>query len=108
MTDIMVEMFVASAAYLMAKRYLDFKIDLRNAGKILIAAAAMGAAVYFAKDPTYHLFGLQNKNIILLIPMGGVIYIGLLFAMKVITKDMLMLLKKDKNEQPIQPDGHGE
>lgn len=107
-TDIIVELFVASAAYFMAKRYLDFKIDLRNAGKILIAGAAMGAAVYYAKDPTYHLFGLQNKNIILLIPLGAIIYIGLLFAMRVITKDMLMLLKKDKSEQPIQPDGGSE
>lgn len=107
-TDILVELFVASAAYIMAKRYLDFKIDLRNAGKILIAGAAMGATVYFAKDPTYHLFGLQNKNILLLIPLGAAIYIGLLFAMKVVTKDMLMLLRKDKNEQPIQPDGHRE
>jgi len=107
-TDIFVEMLVATAAYLFARKYLDFKISFRNTWKIIIAAIAMGAGVYFAKDPTYHLFGLQNKNILILIPLGAAIYIGLLFAMKVITKDMLMMLKKDKNEKPIAPDGHVE
>lgn len=107
-TDIVVEMFVAGAAYFFARKYLDFKISLRNTWKILVAGIAMGAAVYFAKDPTYHLFGLQNKNILLLIPLGGAIYVGLLFAFRVITKDMLRLLKKEPGERPIQPDGHGE
>jgi O-antigen/teichoic acid export membrane protein len=93
-TDILVEMFVAGAAFLMAKKYLDFKIDLRNTGKIIFAGVVMGAVVYYLKDPTYTLFNLQNKNIIFLIPLGAAIYIGLLFAMKVITKDMLKMLKK--------------
>ena len=107
-TDILVELAVALGAYYFAKKYLDFKINLKNTGKILIAGAAMGATVYFAKEPTYHLLGLQNKNILLLIPLGAVVYIGLLFAMKVVTPDMLQLLKKDKKEEPIQPAGEGE
>ena len=99
-TDILVEMFVALAAFLMAKKYLDFKIDLRNTWKILFAGIVMGAVVYFLKDPTYYLFNLQNKNILLLIPLGAVIYIGLLFAMKVLTKDMLNMLKKQPKDTP--------
>lgn len=106
-TDIIVEMFVAFAAFLFAKKYLDFKISLKNTFKIIIAGAAMGAAVYYAKDPTYYLFGLQNKNILLLIPLGAVIYIGLLFLMKVITPEMLNMLRKPKKgEEPIQPEDH--
>ncbi len=93
-TDIIVELFVAFAAYLFAKKYLDFKIDIRNAIKIIIAGIIMGLSVYYLKDPTYHLFGLQNKNIIFLIPLGAVIYIGLLFIMRVITPEMIRMLKK--------------
>jgi len=104
-TDITVEMFVAIAAFLFAKKYLDFKINLTNAFKIIFASIVMGVSIYFLKEPTYHILGLQNKNILLLIPLGGIIYIGLLFGMKVITKDMLMLLKKEPDTNPIEPDG---
>ncbi|MBU0731862.1 polysaccharide biosynthesis C-terminal domain-containing protein, partial [Patescibacteria group bacterium] len=107
-TDITVEMFVAISAYFFAKKYLDFSINLKNAFKIIFASVVMGAAIYYLKDPTYHLLGLQNKNILLLIPLGGAIYIALLFAMKVITKDMLLMLKKEpglvKGQKPIEPD----
>lgn len=105
-TDILVELTVALGAYLFARKYLEFKISLKNTWKILFAGIVMGATVYFAKDYTYHLFGLQNKNILLLIPLGAVIYIGLLFAMKVITPEMIDLVRRKKGEKPIQPDGH--
>lgn len=97
-TDILVEMFVATAAFLFAKKYLDFKINLTNTFKIIFSGIVMGASVYYLKDPTYYLFNLQNKNIIFLIPLGGVIYIGLMFALKVITPEMLKMLKKSKEE----------
>ncbi len=102
-TDILVELVVALSAYFMAKKYLDFKINFTNTYKILFAGIIMGAAVWFLKDPTYHLFNLQNKNIIFLIPLGGIIYVGLLFALKVITPEMLKMLKKSKDEPSSAP-----
>lgn len=99
-TDIIVELFVALGAYLFAKKYLDFKISLKNTFKIIVAAAAMGAAVHFATEPTAVLFGLGNKNILLLIPLGGVVYISLLFIFKVITPEMIALVRKPKKETP--------
>lgn len=93
-TDIIVEFVVALGAYLMAKKYLDFKINFLNTFKILFAGIVMGLTVYFLKDSTYYLFNLQNKNIIFLIPLGAVIYIGLLFMLKVITPEMIKMLKK--------------
>jgi O-antigen/teichoic acid export membrane protein len=93
-TDIVVELVVASAAYFFAKKYLDFKIKLGNAIKILFAGLVMGAVVYYLKDPSYHWLGLQNKNILLLIPLGAFVYISLLFIMRVITKDMINMLRK--------------
>lgn len=102
-TDIIVEFVVALSAYFMAKKYLDFKINFTNTYKILFSGIVMGAAVYYLKEPTYYLFNLQNKNIIFLIPLGGVIYVGLLFALKVITPEMLKILKKSKEEPSSAP-----
>jgi len=102
-TDIIVELFVAAGAYFMAKRYLDFKINLTNTYKILFAGAVMGAAVYYLKEPTYFLFNMQNKNIIFLIPLGAFVYIGLLFVLRVITPEMLQVLKKSKDEPSSAP-----
>ncbi|MBD3328121.1 oligosaccharide flippase family protein [Candidatus Peregrinibacteria bacterium] len=93
-TDIVVELVVASAAYFFAKKYLDFKIKLGNSIKILFAGLVMGAVVYYLKDPSYHWLGLQNKNILLLIPLGAFVYISLLFIMRVITKDMINMIRK--------------
>jgi len=96
LTDILVEMTVALIAYLFAKKYLDFKINLGKTWKIIVAAAIMGVGVYMAKGATYDLWGLHNKNIVLLVPLGGFIYISLLFIMKVVTKDMISMVMRKK------------
>jgi len=102
-TDILVEMFVASAAFFFARKYLDFKLKFNNTIKIVFSGLVMGAVVYYLKEPTYHLFNLQNKNIIFLIPIGAVIYIGLMFALKVITPDMINMIRKSKRENSEAP-----
>lgn len=93
-TDVIVELVVAVGAYFFARKYLDFKIKLANTFKIITAGIIMGIVIMYANPPTFNLLG--NKNILLLIPLGGIIYLGLLFAFKVITKDILLLLKKPK------------
>lgn len=104
LTDILVELLVVLGAYGFAKKYLDFKIKLGNTVKIIIAGTIMGAVVYFLKEPTFHLFNLQNKNILLLVPIGGVVYISLLFLFKVVTPEMIAMLgKTDQKESPLPP-----
>lgn len=98
-TDIIVECFVAGTAFWFAKKYLDFKIKLGNTIKIIFSGIIMGAIVWILKEPTAHLFNLGAKNIIILVPIGGVVFLSLLFALKVITKEMIAMLKKTKQEK---------
>jgi O-antigen/teichoic acid export membrane protein len=93
-TDVMVELYVAVTAFFIARHYLEFKLKLGTAFKIIFAGVVMGAVVWYLKEPTYYFIGLQNKNVLLLIPIGAVVFGGILFATKAITKEMLAMLKK--------------
>lgn len=92
MTSILSEFIILIATYLAARRYMDLHLRLTRTFKMLISVGAMGFAVYFLHAPTFELF--NNKNIILLIPIGGLVYGGMLFATGAINKQMLALLKK--------------
>ncbi len=93
--NVITEGYVAVASYLIAKRYLKFTIKLKNTLKIAVSALVMSTMLYLLRDPTYHY--LQNKNVFLLIPLGALIYIGMLFATRTITPEMLALIRKPKS-----------
>jgi hypothetical protein len=56
----------------------------------------MGVVVWFLKEPTYYLWNMQNKNFILLIPVGGIVYIGMLLLTGGLTKEMIQMVMKKK------------
>lgn len=92
--NVITELYVAVASYMIARHYIDFKIHFRNTFKIIFCAIVMGVMVYigdFYLSPI-----LSRKAVFLLIPFGAVVYGIMLFATRVITKDMLKLLKKEK------------
>lgn len=91
-SNVFSEFFILFAAAYEAHRYLKFSINFKNLFKIIASSLIMGAAVYFLQPITYKY--LQNWNVILLGAAGIVIYSGMLFATKVIDKNMLSLLKK--------------
>jgi O-antigen/teichoic acid export membrane protein len=101
--NIITEFYIFVASYILAKRYVEFKLHLGKFFKILLATVLMGLAVWYLKEPTYHLWGLQNKNFIVLIPLGGVVYFTVLIATKALTKDMLMVVLKKK--MPVTTEG---
>ena len=96
LNNVITELYVALASYFMAKRYIDFKLNLSNTSKIILSALVMGIILSLLKDPLYTI--LQNKNVFVLITLGGIIYIGMLFATKTITKDMINMIKKPKEK----------
>lgn len=106
--NVFTELYVAIASYFIAKHYIDFNINFGKTFKVIFSALVMGLVVYLLKDPTYYWYNLQNKNLLILIPLGGIIYGGMLFLTRTITKDMLdmvrrkpVLVKKDiPNEIP--------
>ncbi len=102
-TDIIVEMTVTISAYIVLKKYLDFKISLKNTAKILFSGAVMGIVVYLLRAPTYNI--VHSLNLLIIIPIGAIIYIGLILGLKVITKDMIKMIRKtDQKENPMMPE----
>lgn len=92
--NVITECYVAVASYLIAKKYIKFTISFKNTIKIAFSAIVMAAVIYVLRDPTYQF--IQNKNVFVLIPLGAMIYIGMLFLTKTITPEMLAMIRKPK------------
>jgi O-antigen/teichoic acid export membrane protein len=100
--NVIAECYVAVASYLIAKKYVKFTIKLGNALKALLAGVVMSCTVYLLRGPTYNLFHLHNANIIVLIPLGGVIYIGMLFVTGAISKEIIDMIKKPPTKNAVE------
>ncbi|QQR54374.1 flippase [Candidatus Peregrinibacteria bacterium] len=87
-TTVATEIFILLIAGWTARRYLRYRVEWGNFAKISLAGFAMGAVVYFLKDPTYELWGLQNLNVLLLSFLGAGVYIGILFALKAFPEEV--------------------
>lgn len=89
-TTVACEALVFILVFITVKRHLPFKLKLMRPAKILFSALLMGAAVFLLKDPTSPLLG--TYNILLLIPIGALVYILSLFGTKAVTKDLLKMV----------------
>ncbi|MGL5831288.1 MAG: flippase [Candidatus Altimarinota bacterium] len=94
--NVVTEFYIFAASFLLAKKFVDFKIDLSRFWKMLLSTVVMGAAVWYLKDISFYWFGLGNKNVALLIPLGGVIYVVMLLLTGALTKEMIDMIKKRK------------
>lgn len=86
------EILVFILVFATVKHYLPFKISLNRASRIALSALLMGAVVYLLRGLTFD--WIQNYNILLLVPLGGLIYASSLFGTKALTKEHLNMLKK--------------
>ena len=86
------EFLILVATWTVAKRYLKFSVNLKNLAKIIFSALVMGAAVHYLQPYTYEL--IENWSILLLIPLGGAIYVAMLFLTKTVDKEMLALIRR--------------
>ena len=91
-TTIASELLVFILVFYTAKHYLPFTIKLGRTFKVVISALAMGIVVYLLKEPTFAL--IQNANILLLIPIGALVYGGSLLATKAVTKDLIAMIRR--------------
>jgi O-antigen/teichoic acid export membrane protein len=96
-SNVVTELYIALASYFIAKHFVKFTISLKNTFKITLSALVMALTIYALRDFSYHF--VQNKNIFLLIPVGGAVYIAMLFLTRAITKDMLAMIRKPKPAQ---------
>lgn len=104
-SNVITELYIAIASYFIAKHYVKFTISLKNSFKITLSAVVMAVAIWFLRDLTYPY--IQNKNIFLLIPIGGAVYVAMLFLTRAITKDMIALIRKPKPGAVTTPTSEG-
>jgi len=104
-TNVVTELYVAVASYLIARHYIKFKISLKTSFKIMLSALVMAVCIHFLREFTYTY--IQNKNIFLLVPVGAAIYLGMLIVTRTITKEMVAMIRKPKPqaEQMENPPG---
>jgi O-antigen/teichoic acid export membrane protein len=92
--NVVTELYVAIASYLIARHYIKFKISLKTSAKIILSALVMAVCINYLRDFTYTY--IQNKNLFLLVPVGAAIYLGMLILTRTITKDMMAMIRKPK------------
>lgn len=92
LTSVISELMILIATWIVAKRYLEFSINLKNLAKIIFSALVMGVAIHYLQPFAYSL--IENWSVLLLIPIGAGIYTVMLLITKTVDKEMLALLKK--------------
>lgn len=86
-TTIITEIIVLAGTYIAMKKYANFKIFDLTSLKILFSGALMGLTVYLLQPITYT--WLENANVLILVPIGGIIYAGSILLTKAINlKDL--------------------
>ncbi len=88
-SELLIVVIAASICY----KFLHIRIRLAPLFKVCLSVAVMGISLHFLRDPTYELFGLQNKNILFLIPLGGIIYAVMLICTGMLSKDALKRIR---------------
>jgi O-antigen/teichoic acid export membrane protein len=84
------EMIILGGTYYYANKENKCNIPFLTTFKILLAAILMGIVVYYLQAPTYKI--LQNFNILLLVPIGAIIYAAAIYLLKVISNDEIKKL----------------
>jgi len=85
MTTVFTELLVTVLMFVLIWKTISYFPSLKIIFKTLFAGLTMGAVIYY----------FQNWNLFLLIGLGAVIYVGMLYLIKGITKEeILMLMRK--------------
>lgn len=91
-TSVLSEIIVCISAFYLVRQLTGVRLRLNTFTKSLLAALIMGVSVWYLQPITYDIW--QNKNLLILIPLGAIIYGLVLLATKAITPEMLALLKR--------------
>ena len=73
---------------------MKYSLDFVTFFKTLLATGVMGVAVYYLREPTYELWGLQNLNVLLLSVIGAVVYGVMLLLLKAIPEEFMGKMKE--------------
>jgi uncharacterized membrane protein YgdD (TMEM256/DUF423 family) len=79
-------------AYWAAQKLLGFHLSLRTFLRTFISTAIMGLVVYFGYMYMADVWFVWQ--LAALVPLGGLVYLVLMFKTKAVTPDMMRLLRK--------------
>lgn len=89
-TSVLSEFFILITTFWAVRKLLNLKLQFKNTFKIIFAGTIMGIVIFLINQHTLQ-FGL--KNLLILIPVGGIVYASLLYSTKIITPEILKLIK---------------
>ncbi len=91
-TSVFSEFIILILAYIVTKKVLGFHLSIKTLIRTLFSALLMGFVVWIGFRSMQSLHYLIQLAI--LVPLGGAIYIGLMFKTRAITPEMISLLKR--------------
>ncbi len=93
-TTVFSEALVLGFTFYYGYRAVKFPIDWIRLAKIILSGLAMGVVLMYAKEPV--ISALENKGIIILVALGGIVYAaGLLLTRAFTFGELKTILKKD-------------
>jgi O-antigen/teichoic acid export membrane protein len=92
-TTVLSEIIILYGTYYYVRKNVPLQLPYKKSIYILFSAAVMGLIVFLLQPITYNY--VQNLNILLLIPMGALVYGVLIYTLKVVTnEDLKKLLRR--------------
>lgn len=91
-TSVLSELIILFFAYWAAQKSLGFHLSPRTLFRTSVSAFVMGAVVYFGLDVMKEMWFFWQLAV--LVPLGGFIYLFLMFKTKAVTPEMIALLRK--------------
>ncbi len=86
------ECFILVCTYMIAQKALGFHLSLRTFLRTVLSAGVMGLAVYSAL--AYFPPHAYLAQLAVLVPLGGLVYAGMMLATRAITSEMWALLRR--------------
>jgi O-antigen/teichoic acid export membrane protein len=94
-TSVLSEVIILIFAYWAAQKLLGFHLSVRTFGRTLLSALVMGAVVLGGFNLMADVWFVWQLAI--LVPLGGLVYLLLMFKTKAVTPEMIELLRKKKS-----------
>ncbi|MCK5604719.1 flippase [Candidatus Pacearchaeota archaeon] len=91
-TSVISEVIILIFTYWAAQKLLGFHLSLRTFVRTFFSAVVMGFVVYFGFDLMSNAWFVWQLAV--LVPLGGLVYLLLMFKTKAITPEMMKLIRK--------------
>lgn len=91
-TSVATEFFILICTFIVAKKYLPLNLNYLRTLKMIFSALVMGVVIYLSQPLTYG--WMENKNVLILVPLGGLVYSLMLLVTKSVDEDMRRIILK--------------